>query len=168
VKSFLADVADTYRDPAAVFARKLTIGVREPQLLAWVVFACLISFLARLPGLVSLHRESAIEQPLEALLAASLVAGVFFAPIFFYVLAGISHLVAKVFGKQGSWQSARVALFWSLIALQPLLILTQTLSVQIGTNLLTKGASIGAGAFFLWVWFKGMQVAGAHIKVKTA
>ena len=132
------------------------------QLLQIFIIACVISFLARLPGLVELHKVSDLNQPLQAFLTASLVTGIFFAPIFFYVLAAISHLIAKLVGGQGTSQSARLALFWSLIAMQPLLILTQTLGTLIGPNMVTQMMSFVAGAFFLWVWITGIRVTSSQ------
>ncbi|MFT7522492.1 MAG: hypothetical protein ACI92A_000342, partial [Candidatus Paceibacteria bacterium] len=139
MKSFFIDVLETYRIPSKVFARKLANGVTEPQLLVWLLFACMISFLVRLPSLILVHQAGNVEGPLQALMAGSLVASVFFAPIFFYVFAAFTALFAKFLGGKGTWQSARLALFWSLIAMQPLVLVTQVMAVQLGPNLITQG-----------------------------
>jgi hypothetical protein len=36
-----------------------------------------------------------------------------------YALAGTTHLVARMIGGRGTWYSARLALFWSLLATSP-------------------------------------------------
>ncbi|MFT7524166.1 MAG: phosphoglycerol transferase MdoB-like AlkP superfamily enzyme, partial [Candidatus Paceibacteria bacterium] len=113
-----------------------------------------------LPSLILVHQAGNVEGPLQALMAGSLVASVFFAPIFFYVFAAFTALFAKFLGGKGTWQSARLALFWSLIAMQPLVLVTQVMAVQLGPNLITQGILMALAAFFTWVWYTGMKVSG--------
>jgi hypothetical protein len=47
-------------------------------------------------------------------MGSRLMALVFIAPLFFYLLAAISHGVARVLGGKGTGFGARLALFWAL------------------------------------------------------
>jgi len=156
VKQFWVDIFQTYSAPKSVLARKLADIPGEPQLLAYVVFATILSFLARLPGVID---GNITGQPLEALVGANFVASIIFAPLFFYALAGLTRLASKVFGGKGSWQSARLALFWPLIALQPLLIMAQFLETLMLPALALVLGSLASGLFFLWLWYTGMQLS---------
>ena len=42
---------------------------------------------------------------------------------FLYLVAGLSHLIARLVGGRGDWYRARMALFWSLLASTPLILL---------------------------------------------
>ncbi len=154
---FFRDVAETYHAPGRVFRRKFLGGLRENQLLAWLMFACLIAFVARLPELRARHRIGDMDQPFEALVSANLVAMLIFAPLFLYALAAVSHVIARILGGQGSGQSARLALFWTLIALQPLVVLSGLLTaIGAPQNVLVTVSAV-SGMAFLWVWFSGLR-----------
>jgi hypothetical protein len=157
VTGFFRDILETYRAPGRVFQRKLGKGLRENQLLAWVMFACLISLVARLPELLARHRLGDINQPFEALVSANMVAMLIFAPLFLYALAAVSHVIAHTIGGQGSGQSARLALFWTLIALQPLAILSGLLSAINAPQIVLGTVSAVSVAAFLWVWLSGLR-----------
>jgi Yip1-like protein len=156
VKQFWVDIVQTYSAPKQVLARKMADIPGEPHLLAYVVFATILSFLARLPGMIDGNNSG---QPLEALVGANFVASIIFAPLFLYALAALTRLASKIFGGKGSWQSARLALFWPLIALQPLLIVAQFLETLALPALVSVGLSWGSAVFFLWLWYSGMQLS---------
>jgi hypothetical protein len=156
VKQFWVDILQTYSAPKSVLARRLAEIPGEPHLLAYVVFAAILSFLARLPGMIDGNNTG---QPLEALVGANFVASIIFAPLFFYAVAALTRLASKIFGGKGSWQSARLALFWPLIALQPLLIVAQFLETLALPALILVAVSWGSGLFFLWLWYSGMQLS---------
>ncbi len=56
-------------------------------------------------------------------MGGALMATLFLLPPLAYLLAAISHLVARAFGGKGTGYGARVALFWSLLAVSPLMLL---------------------------------------------
>ena len=91
----------------------------EAQLLAMAMAVCFAGFLSALP------REMA-RVPDEARLAAVgwlFTGAMFFGPLMLIGLAALSRLVSQAFGGQGSWQHARLALFWALVLSLPLLLL---------------------------------------------
>ncbi len=155
----LADIARTYLDPAGVLRRKRGENPGENILLAYLLFACLISFLVRLPGLLASNPATqgpTPDQTLPALVGATFVATLLFAPLFFYLLSVISHVLARLLGRQGAMKDARLALFWTLLALQPLVIA----SVVVGNMLpppMPNILSALAGLFFLATWLRGLH-----------
>ncbi len=153
---FLRDIALTYIRPAAVMRKKMAAGLREETLLAYLMFACLISFFVRLPGLVALHRAAQGGTPLETEIGGMFVATLFFAPLFLYALAAISRLGARLFGGGGDWRGARLALFWTILALQPVVIASVYLSARLPFGPARSILSIVFAGFFLLTWVRAL------------
>ena len=114
------DIVATWRSPARVMRKLLTMGRREDRALAILLAACLVIFIAQWPRL-SREAYFAVEgqAPLEAQMAITFFAMMMIWPLMAYGLAGLTHLVARMFGGRGSWYSARLALFWALLACSP-------------------------------------------------
>lgn len=114
------DIVATWRRPGAVMRRLLSMGRREDRALAMLIVACLVIFVAQWPRL---SREAYLgpegAPPLEAVMAITFFAMMMVWPIMAYGLAALTHLLARVFGGRGTWYSARLALFWSLLATSP-------------------------------------------------
>lgn len=139
----------SYRAPRDAMRRQLDGGVREDRALAYAMAACVLIFVSTLPGLA---REAYLdaEVPLDARIGAALFAWVIVMPLALYVLAALSHLLARLFGGRGSWFSARMALFWALLAAAPLWLLN-----GLGRGFLAPGT----GQMILeWVAFGGFLV----------
>ena len=60
---------------------------------------------------------------LSRLMAYEFLSWLMIWPLVMYALAAIVHIVAKLFGGSGSWYSARLAVFWTLLATTPALLL---------------------------------------------
>jgi Na+(H+)/acetate symporter ActP len=129
--SVTSDILRTYRAPRAVLRGILAAGPREDRAIAYVMLACLIIFVAQWP-LMSREAFENPEVPFEARLGATLIAWLFAMPLVLYGLAGLSHVVARLFGGKGSWYSARIALFWTLLAVSPLMLLRGLVAGFIG------------------------------------
>lgn len=144
------DILRGWRDPAGLARSKL--GKGEGAALATLMGACALLFVAQWPRLA---REAHLnpEVPLEARLGAALLALVFVLPLFFYALASLSQLAIRVFGRKVSGYAARVALFWALLCLTPVLLLH-----GLGVGFLGQGAAVTvlgllvlAGFGYLWL-----------------
>ena len=61
----------------------------------------------------------------------------------------MSHVVAKVFGGQGDWYGARLALFWALLATTPMALLYGLMAGFLGP---VAGAGL-VGIFWLLSFF---------------
>lgn len=112
------DIIATWRRPVQVMRKLLSMGRREDRALAILIAACFVIFIAQWPRL---GRDAYFDPsvPLDARIGGALFAWMFWAPLLAYGLAGATHLVARLFGGKGSWYSARLALFWSLLATTP-------------------------------------------------
>lgn len=145
------DIVKTYRAPRQVIRRHLAAGVREDRALAFLMAACALIFVAQWPRLA---RQAYLtpEVPLEALIGAALLGWLFLAPLFLYLLGAASHLVARLFGGRGSFYAARLALFWSLLAVSPLMLLQGLVAGFIGPGPALTLVGYGVLLIFLVLW----------------
>ena len=60
--------------------------------------------------------------------------------------------VARAMGGQGSWYGARLALFWALASISPLMLLQGLVSGMIGAGPAMWLVSVGVAFGFLWLW----------------
>ncbi|MFK7753815.1 MAG: YIP1 family protein [Sedimentitalea sp.] len=152
-----SDITATYRGPGRVMVRLLAMGPREDRALAFLMAFCLVAFVAQLPGLA---RKSHIQGlDLDMQMGGALMGSVFLMPLLLYVLAGFSHVVARVFGGQGDWYGARLALFWSLLASTPLLLLNGLVAGFIGQGPALQGVGLLWCGVFLWFWVSSLRTA---------
>ncbi len=116
--SVSTDMVATWRRPRQVMRRHLAMGQREDRALAFLMGACGLIFVAQWPDLSRQAFEDP-EIPLQARIGAALFAWLFWAPVLFYALAALSRIVAMLFRGKGTWYTARLALFWTLMATTP-------------------------------------------------
>ncbi len=155
------DILATWRRPARVMRRLLSMGQREDRALAMLIVACLIIFVAQWPRI---SREVYLADPggppLEAVLAITFFAMLMIWPLMAYALAGLTHLVARLIGGRGTWYSARLALFWSLLATSPAWLFHGLVSGFIGPG---PAQTVAGGIVllaFLTIW--GMSMIEAE------
>ena len=148
--ALIPDIAKGWRNPADLAKAKL--GKGEGAALATLLGACAMIFLAQWPRLA---REAHLdpEVPMDARLGAALMGIMFLLPLILYGVAVISQLVAWLFGARIGGYGARVALFWALLCLSPLLLL-HGLAIGFlgqGAAVLVLGLLVAAGFGYLWV-----------------
>ena len=157
------DILASYRHPRAVIARKLADGVREDRALATLMGACGLIFVAQWPALsreaflLAEAAKAAGTPPdqvpsLQALMGSRLFALVFVAPLVFYLLAALSHLVARVFGGRGTGFGARLALFWALLCTTPLILFQGLVAGFLGDGAANSAVGLVVLAVFLALW----------------
>jgi hypothetical protein len=150
--SVTARILATWRDPRRVMRSHIAAGQREDRAMAVLAGACLMIFVAQWPAL----RRAAIlepEVPFDARLGGALMATLFLVPLLAYGVAAASHLAARLMGGRGTWFGARMALFWSLLAVSPLMLLQGLVTGLIGPGLPATlvGLAVLAGFLFLWL-----------------
>ncbi len=112
------EIMRSWRGPRASIRRQLDGGVTEPRLLSYLLIATILIIVAQAPSLArQAHFQP--EQPFEVRMFGAMMGILAFLPPFSYLLAALSHLVARGLGGQGSWRGARLALFWTLLAIAP-------------------------------------------------
>ena len=145
------DILATWRSPRAVMRAKLAEGPREDRALATLFGACLLIFIAELPGLArAAHLDPSV--PLAARIGGALLATLFLLPLVFYALAGVSYLGLRLRGWRGSAFPARLALFWSLLATGPLVLAAGLVSGLAGPGTLARIAGLAVLAGFMLIW----------------
>ncbi|HSG37335.1 MAG TPA: hypothetical protein VLA27_07855 [Paracoccaceae bacterium] len=156
------DVFRAWVRPRAVMRRLLDAGERENRALAILMAGCLLIFVAQWPRLVRL--SEGVDLPVGAevpelsqLIAYSLVSWLIVWPLIFYILSGITRILARAFKGKGSGYGARLAMFWAVLASSPAALLYGLL---VGFNGETIGTqAIGALwlAGFVWIWIQSLR-----------
>jgi hypothetical protein len=149
------DIVESYRRPRAVLRRRMDAPENEGRALAILLAACLLIFVSQWPGLArAAHFDPSV--PLDARMAGALMATLFLLPLLAYGLAAISHLLARAMGGRGTGYGARIALFWSLLAVTPLMLLQGLVQGFIGPGPALTSVGILVGAAFLALWISAL------------
>ncbi len=154
------DIVATYRGPGKVMRRILDRGTRENSALIYLMLGCLLVFVAQTPRLAREAFETG--QELNALLGASLMAWLFIMPLVLYVIAGISQVIARLFGSKITPFGARLSLFWALLATCPVMLLWGLTAGFVGPGIQMNLVGIAWCAAFMWFWISGFRAAGAE------
>ncbi len=158
-----SDILATYRSPRTVMRRHLDRGTGEGRALMFLVLACALLYLAQWPRL---RREALMDGsvPLDMRMGGALFGWMLVVPLAMYGVAFIARMAARVFGGRGTGKSARLALFWSLVATAPLWILGAMVSELLGPGSRAVLSTM-AGAVLLVVWGLSMieaEIRGVH------
>ncbi len=148
------DIFRTYVAPREVQARRMA-GQREDRAIAILMAACVLIFIAQWPRLA---RQAHLDEALtfQALMAGTLMAWVFIAPLVMYGLAALTHMILRLFGGQGTWFRARLALFWALLAATPLWLFHGLLAGFVGPGTSLDIVGLLALLAFLVFWAAGL------------
>lgn len=151
-----SDIVASYRRPAQVLRRLAAGPQQEARLLAYLMLGCLLIFVAQLPRL---SRDAALDPARDFSERASgeLLFWMLMAPLVFYGLAALSRLLAKLFGGQGDWYRARLALFWGLVAASPLWLLRGLVAGFLGPGLALDLVTLLALGGFAALWLIGLR-----------
>lgn len=153
-----ADITATYRGPGRVMRKLLGFGAREDRALAFLMGFCVIAFIAQLPRLA---RQAHLQgEDLSMLMAGALMGSVFILPLLLYALAWVTHLVRRALGRAGTSYGARLALFWSLLASTPVLLLYGLVGGFIGQGPALQLIGIVWVVIFLWFWIASLRASG--------
>lgn len=150
------DMFRTWRNPRLVMREILSEGPREDRIVGYAMAACLMIYIAQWPRLKraeqfeSFGPDGASDFQMNAGIAFFLMMIAW--PLMLYAIAAVTRIIAKIFGGKGTPYGARLALFWTLLATTPVLLL----------HGLTVGF-LGAGAaanlvgaiwlgLFLYIW----------------
>ena len=161
------DIVRTWRGPRAVVRDLLAQGRREDRAIAYLMISCFLIFVAQWPRLS--RKAAGFDLPagadvpeLDRLMAYEFMAWLMIWPLFLYILAGITHLIAKAIGGQGDHYGARLALFWAMLSTVPILLLHGLMAGFVGpgpqTNLIGAVWVIAFGV----IWFQGLREAESN------
>ena len=154
--ALLPDIAATYRAPVAVQRAKIATG-SDRLALAYLTIACVLIFVGQWP--VQARTAHLTGADLQQLLGASLMAWVFVAPLFLYLLALLVHWASRAVRRPVSAFASRMALFWALIAAVPLWLLNGLTAAMVGEGAALALVGLIAFGTFLLFWAAGLRAA---------
>ena len=160
------DILRSYRAPGTVIRAHLARARSEPRVLSFLLAALIVIFIAQWPRLSRLSYEMP-DQPMTGLMVGTGLGLLLMVPLF-YALAALSHLVARAMGGRGSWYGARLALFWALLAVSPLMLLQGLTAGFIGQGVQLTLVSGLVFLAFVVIWMAGLRVAEAAPSEETA
>lgn len=145
------DLFATWRRPRAVLRQHLARGQSEPFAFSLLLVFLALAFVAQWPVAAREAHYAGEASALPRILprAMAVLATI---PVW-YGLAALSRLVARALGGQGTWYGARIALFWALASIGPLMLLQGLVSGMIGPGPALTATTLVIGAAFLWLWF---------------
>lgn len=113
-----SDIVRTWAGgPGAVMRDHLARGPAEGRALAFLLLACLLLAVARLPALA---REAELGgASFEQGATYTLFALLMVAPLLFYLIALMSGVILRLLGRPVTGWEARLAFFWALLAASP-------------------------------------------------
>ncbi|HIP22506.1 MAG TPA: hypothetical protein EYG79_02750 [Rhodobacteraceae bacterium] len=140
--------------------RRLVEHPGEERLLIFLVVAILLFFVARIPNLLASSTAQATEEISNtAIFITNLVSSFFFAPLLFYGMASVSRIISKLFGGTGNGYSTRLALFWALLVVSPLALLSTILQSLFPVLWLATALPVVMFLLFAFVWGACLSVA---------
>jgi hypothetical protein len=158
------DIVRTWRRPRVVIRDLLDQGRREDRAIAYLMISCFLIFVAQWPRLS--RKAAGFELPpgadvpeLNQLMTYELFAWVMVWPLFLYILAALTHVIARAIGGKGNWYGARLALFWSMLSTVPLLLLHGLMAGFTGPGLQTNLVGALWVAAFGFIWIQSLREA---------
>jgi hypothetical protein len=158
------DIVRTWRRPRVVIRELLSQGPREDRAIAYLMISCFLIFVAQWPRLS--RKAAGFELPagadvpeLDRLLAYEFMAWLMIWPLFLYIIAALTHLVAKAVGGKGTGYGARLALFWAMLSTAPLLLLHGLMAGFAGPGPQTNLIGGLWLVVFGWIWIQSLREA---------
>ncbi|UPH70558.1 hypothetical protein LGT41_0012260 [Abyssibius alkaniclasticus] len=155
-----ADIIGAWRQGwGNALRRQMASGAGEERALGWVMVATVMLVAAQMPASYKAAAQN-IDQPEQAPIAVLMIAvfSLFLAPLSFYALAALSHLVARLLGATGPFLNARLGLFWALLCVAPLALISAAFGNSLGPEL-SNPLQYVVLLVFLVIWADTMHVA---------
>jgi uncharacterized membrane protein YhaH (DUF805 family) len=159
----------SYRRPADVFRRRFSQSESEPRVLAYLMGAAAVMFIAQFPAVARrvwytdperfTTVPGAYQEAVNPEIGGALLGTLIFLPLIFYTVAGLVTLVSKLAGRAQRGYDVRLTLFWSLLAASPLALLNGLVAGFIGPG--TALSLVGLVWLCVYLWFSttGLRVA---------
>lgn len=144
------DIVASWRSPRAAIRRHVARGISEPFAFSILLVFLIVAFVAQWP--LAAREAFLADQTSVAPRMLALALAVLATIPLWYGLAAISRIVARWLGGQGSWYRARLALFWALATVSPLMLLQGLVAGMIGPSPALWLMTAVVGVAFLWLW----------------
>ena len=152
------DIVEAHLRPRRVMARLLSMGQREDRALAMLMGGCVILFMAQWP--YRARQAHITGETLTDYIQHDAVGLIFLLPLLAYGVAALLRLISRVFGAKADYYSARLALFWALLASSPSLVLAGMVKGFIGLG--AANTIIGALWLIIFLWVLGNSIIEAE------
>ncbi|WP_071798809.1 hypothetical protein [Natronohydrobacter thiooxidans] len=152
--SLMRNIARSYRAPGEVVAALARGDLREPQVLFFALLACGLIYVAQWPGL---SRAATLDPSVsfEQRMGGALFAVMFVLPLLLYAVAALLQLGLRLF-RPVPGVHVRLALFWALLAVTPLMLLQGGLSALLGPQGLVQAFGFVVAGAFLYILGAGL------------
>lgn len=161
--SLTRDLMNSYRAPSRPFARQLREGISESRVLAYLMIAVVIIFIAQLPRL---SREAFLDPSIEmdARVGAAILGWLFLMPLVLYALSFVIVMLLNIFRVTSHSFTTRMALFWALLVSTPLWLLQGLVAGLIGVGPALTAVNVVLAIFFCAVFFSCLQAAAVYLR----
>lgn len=151
--SLMRNIARSYRAPGDVVTGLARGDLREPQVLFFALLACGLIYVAQLPGLQRL--SNSVDLSFEELRSGALFGVIFILPLLLYGFAALLQLVLRLF-RPVAGLHVRLAFFWALLAVTPLMLLQGGLSALLGPEGVVLAFGFVVACAFLYILGAGL------------
>lgn len=148
--ALLPDIVESWRAPSRVVRRHLDRPRSEAFIFTFLFTFLLVALIAQWPVAARLSHLHPEVPMFPRMVAAGL--GLLATLPLWYGLAAVSRVVARAFGGQGSWYSARLALFWALASITPAMLLMGMATAFLGQGRQTNSLGAVIGVVFVIRW----------------
>lgn len=154
--SLMRNIARSYRAPGKVVSGLARGDLREPQVLFFGLLACGLIFVAQWPGL---SRAAALDPSItfEQRMGGALFGVMFVLPLLLYALAGLLQVGLRLVRRPVPGLHARLALFWALLAVTPLMLVQGGMSAFLGAHPAVMAFGFVVACAFLYILGAGLR-----------
>ncbi|MFZ1470871.1 MAG: YIP1 family protein [Paracoccaceae bacterium] len=145
-----SEILASWRHPRAGIQRHVNRGVSEPFAFSLLLVFLILAFVSQWP--VASRAAFQADEPSVAPRMLAIGLAVLATIPLWYALAALSRVVTRACGGQGSWYRARLALFWAMATVSPLMLLQGLVAGMIGPGPAQMATSALVGGAFLWLW----------------
>ncbi|MFV0492708.1 MAG: Yip1 family protein [Pseudorhodobacter sp.] len=155
--SVTRDIVASWRHPRQVIRRHLQRPRSEPFAFTLLLTFMIVIFIAQWP---QASRASFLqpEVPMTQRLVAAGLALLALIP-FWYLVAAVGQWISRALGGQGDHYRARLALFWALVTISPLMLLQGLVAGMIGAGPGLTSIAVLTGLAFLVFWVINLSEA---------
>ena len=152
------DIVEAHLRPRRVMARLLRMGQREDRVLAMLMGGCIILFVSQWP--YRARQAHLTGETLTDYIQHDAVGLIFVLPLLAYGVAALLRLISRIFGAKANYYSARLAMFWALLASSPALVLAGMVKGFIGLG--AANSIVGALWLLVFLWVLGNSLIEAE------
>lgn len=152
------DIVEAHLRPRRVMARLLRMGQREDRVLAMLMGGCIILFVSQWP--YRARQAHFTGETLTDYIQHDAVGLIFVLPLLAYGVAALLRLISRIFGAKADYYSARLAMFWALLASSPALVLAGMVKGLIGLG--AANSIVGALWLLVFLWVLGNSLIEAE------